>query len=76
MVRTDAQQPWRTIVDRSKSTDEMLIVYETFPANTNARCVRLELTEHPGRLGVGLTDWTIFAATPNYSASEKKHGTT
>lgn len=59
--RKDERQDWVPLLDRSANSQDSLIEYQEL-AGQSCRHVRLELTEHPGALGVGLIDFTVFAS--------------
>jgi hypothetical protein len=59
--RAEAGAEWTRLIDRGQNTEDWLIEYHELPDCPPLRHLRLELSEAPGAVGVGLIDFTLFA---------------
>jgi hypothetical protein len=63
--RVEAQvspDTWKTILDRTASTEDMVIDYRECPATTASQ-VRLVITGWPKGLAPGVAEFTVFGET-------------
>jgi hypothetical protein len=62
--RKETTDPWESLADHSNGSGDWLIAYHELREPQSLRYLRLELAEHPGPIGVGLIDFSIFAEIP------------
>jgi hypothetical protein len=63
LARAAESSPWELVLDRSASTEDLLIDYREFPPRPAAR-LRLEITAWPAGLDPALLEFTAFGTWP------------
>ncbi|MDI1248295.1 MAG: family 43 glycosylhydrolase [Lacunisphaera sp.] len=66
LAQASRNAEWRTVVDCSENTTDLLIDYRTFET-AQARRMKLEIVGAPAGVGIGVLEFTVFGRPPAHA---------